>query len=97
MWVRVPKRTITRLGALLVYVAAVWSERPRGERVGANDYSPVQRPLCSVSFMHVLQGEMGEIHTCLASIAVSSWPGTSSLWKGGVTAPIPCRGAVLIP
>jgi hypothetical protein len=34
---------------LLGGVATVWSERPCGESVGANDDSPKERPLCSVS------------------------------------------------
>jgi hypothetical protein len=66
-------------------------ERATMRRIGVGD------PYAVYPVMHVLQGEMGEIHTCLAAGSVPSWLGTSSFRKGGGSARILPRGAPLSP
>ncbi len=65
-------------------------ERATVRRIG------VGGPYAVYRVMHVLQGETGGIHTCPASILpVPSWRGTSPFRKGGGSARILPRGAVL--
>jgi hypothetical protein len=59
---------------------------------------PYRGPYAVYPVMHVLRGEMGGIHTYPAStLFVPSWLDTSPFRKGGGSARILPRGAILTP